>query len=74
MPFFYQGSESYSRPRSEESARASMVFALHSGIPLVCANLTRTSIQESKNIVQLVSPDFYKRVSNQTCPMTGLSW
>ncbi len=61
LPFFYQGSESYSRPRSEESARASMVFALHSGIPLVCANLTRTSIQESKNIVQLVSPDFYKK-------------
>ncbi|MHC1777143.1 MAG: hypothetical protein AB9834_17210 [Lentimicrobium sp.] len=61
LPFFYQGSESYSRPRSEESSRASMVFAFHTGIPLVCANLTRTSIQESKNIVQLVSPDYYKK-------------
>jgi hypothetical protein len=59
LPFFYQGSESYSRPRNEETAKASMVFSYHTGIPLVCANLTRTSVQESKNIVQLVSPDFY---------------
>ncbi len=61
LPFFYQGSETYSRPRNEETAKASMVFSYHTGIPLVCANLTRTSVQESKNIVQLVSPDFYNK-------------
>lgn len=61
LPFFYQGSECYSRPRNEETAKASMVFSYYTGIPLVCANLTRTSVQESKNIVQLVSPDFYRK-------------
>lgn len=61
LPFYYQGSESFSRPRNEETMRASIILAYHTGIPLVCANLTRTSIGESKNIVQIVSPDFYKK-------------
>lgn len=61
LPFYYQGSESYSRPRNDETARASMVISYHTGLPIMCANLTRTSIQESKNIVQVVSPDFYKK-------------
>ncbi len=61
LPFYYQGSESYSRPRNQETMFASICFSYQSGIPLVNANLTRTSIQESKNIVQLVSPDFYHK-------------
>ena len=61
LPFYYQGSESYSRPRNQETMLTSICFSYHSGIPLVNANLTRTSIQESKNIVQLVSPDFYRK-------------
>jgi hypothetical protein len=68
LPFFYQGSESYSRPRNEETAKVSMVFSYHTGIPLVCANLTRTSVQESKNIVQMVSPDFYKKTIEADLP------
>ncbi len=61
LPFYYQGSESFSRPRQEETVRASLCVAYQTGIPLVCANLTRTSIWESKNIVQIVSPGFYKK-------------
>ena len=61
LPFYYQGSESYSRPRNQETMFASICFSYHSGVPLVNANLTRTSIQESKNIVQIVSPDFYQK-------------
>jgi hypothetical protein len=59
LPFYYQGSESYSRPRIDETVRASIILSYQTGIPIVCANLTRTSIRESKNIVQVVSPDFY---------------
>ncbi len=59
LPFYYQGSESYSRPRNNETVLKTINFSYHTGIPLVNANLTRTSIQESKNIIQLVSPDFY---------------
>jgi hypothetical protein len=61
LPFYYQGSESFSRPRNNETVRASIIMSYHTGIPVICANLTRTSIWESKNIVQIISPSFYKK-------------
>jgi len=61
IPFYYQGSESYSRPRQDEAVKNSLVFSYHTGIPNVCANLTRTSIEESKRIVQIVSPNYYNK-------------
>jgi len=65
LPFYYQGSENFSRPKNEETMRASIIMSYHTGIPIVCANLTRTSVQESKKIIQLVSPDFYiKEIRN----------
>ncbi len=65
MPFFYQGSESFSRPRQDEAVRNTLLFSYHTGIPTVCANLTRTSVEESKRIVQIVSPNYYpKRITN----------
>ncbi len=68
LPFFYQGSESYSRPQNDETVRSSIVISYHTGLPLVCANLTRTSIQESKNIVQIVTPDYYKKTIEPDLP------
>ncbi len=65
LPFYYVGSESFSRPRNDEAVRASILFSYHTGIPNFCAALTRTSVSESKKIVQLVSPNFYeKRIKN----------
>jgi len=61
LPFYHQGSENFSRPKNEETTRASIYISFHTGIPIICANLTRTSIQESKNIIQIVSPNFYKK-------------
>ncbi|MBK7215481.1 MAG: hypothetical protein IPH88_19875 [Bacteroidales bacterium] len=61
IPFFYQGSESFSRPIQQESARAGISLSYHSGIPMVCGNLTRTAVQESRNIVQLISPAYYEK-------------
>lgn len=61
LPFYYYGSESYARPRDEEAVRTSLIFSFHTGIPNVCANLTRTPVKASKNIVQIVSPDFYTK-------------
>ncbi len=61
LPFFYQGSESFARPGQDETVRASMVVAAYTGLPLLGTNLTRTSIRESKNIVQLVTPNFYEK-------------
>ncbi len=61
LPFYYLGSESFSRPRNEDAVRASIVISYHTGIPIICSSLARTSISESKKIVQLVSPDYYEK-------------
>lgn len=61
LPFFYQGSESYSRPWNNQVLLQTITLSYHCKLPMVNADLTRTSIQESKNIVQLISPDFYPK-------------
>lgn len=61
LPFYYYGSESFARFRVEPTARASFIFSYHTGIPIINANLTRTSVAESKNIVQIVTPNFYNK-------------
>jgi len=61
IPFYYQGSESYSRPRQDKAVTNSLLLSYHTGIPNICANLTRTSIEESKKIVQLVTPNYYEK-------------
>ena len=61
LPFYYQGSECFSRPRMYKTVTSSFIMSYHTGIPIVCANLTRTSVDESKKIVQIVSPDFYNK-------------
>ncbi len=61
LPFYYQGSESFSITGSSETFRASLLLSYFTGLPNVCANLTRTSIKESKNIIEMVAPDFYKK-------------
>lgn len=61
LPFYYYGSESFSRPRNSHSIRNSLLFSYHSNIPNICANLTRTSIAESKKIIQILSPNYYPK-------------
>jgi len=61
LPFYYYGSESFTRPRDDNAVRTSLILSFHTGIPNVCTNLTRTPVEASKNIVQLVSPDFYPK-------------
>lgn len=61
LPFYYQGSESYGRPIVDEAVLSSLIFSYHTGLPGVCANLTRTSVEESKRIVQIISPNYYEK-------------
>ena len=68
LPFYYQGSESFSRPRVDAAVRNSIILSYHTGIPNFCANLTRTSVEESKRIVQLVSPNYYQKYIEQDLP------
>ncbi len=65
LPYYFQGSESFARPAKDLPLEASMIFAYHKNLPLINANLGRTSIWENKNLVQLISPNFYeKKVKN----------
>lgn len=61
LPFFYQGSEEFTIPRDEASVKASITIGYHAKLPMVGALLTRTSIAESKKIIQLISPDYYEK-------------
>ena len=61
LPFYHQGSETFSRTRNDEAVRASIILSYHTKLPMVNANLTRVSVDESKNIVQLIFPDFYDK-------------
>ncbi len=61
LPFFYQGSESYSRPGGSATTRLATLLSYHTRLPMVNANLTRTSVPESKKILQMVTPDYYPK-------------
>jgi len=61
LPFFHYGSESFSRPRQDEAVKNTLTISYHTGIPTFCANLTRISIEESKRIIQILTPNFYPK-------------
>lgn len=61
LPFYYYGSESYTRLPVNNTMQHQILISYHTGLPCVNANLTRTSISESKNIVQIVSPNYYEK-------------
>ena len=62
IPFFYNGSECFSRPTNNSIVRTSLLFSTYTKIPIVGAYLTRTSVPESKKIVQMISPSFYPKM------------
>jgi hypothetical protein len=68
MPFYYIGSESFSRPVQDKIERLSMLVSAYKKLPIIGAYLTRTSIPESKNSVQLMSPAFYPKKIEQDIP------
>jgi len=68
LPFYYYGSESYARPRQDASVRNSLIFSFHTALPNVCASLTRTPVEASKKIVQMISPAFYPKAIQPDMP------
>jgi hypothetical protein len=65
LPFFYIGSDNYSKVSTDEAAKNAFLYSYHLNLPMVNAFLTRTSICESKNIMQLLGKGFYpKHIKN----------
>ncbi len=69
LPFFYYGSGSYSRPRPDPIMQSSFFISYHTGLPLIANNATRGSVPESRNIVQLISPPYYKKMIEAEFPI-----
>ncbi len=61
LPFFYIGSENFVKPATDKIYLLSQVISYHTGLPILGAYLTRTSIWESKNIMQVMSPGYYQK-------------
>ena len=61
LPFFCIGSENFNMGANDETYRPSFMFSYHLGLPMVDSYLTRTSIPESKHVMQLLASDFYDK-------------
>lgn len=61
LPFFYIGSENFGKTATQEIYKLSFLFSYHLNLPMVNSYLTRTSIGESKKIMQLLSKGFYQK-------------
>jgi hypothetical protein len=61
LPHFHTGSINYRRKSQKHIFNLSLVTSYHSSIPVMGSRLSRVSIKESKNIVQLLSNNFYEK-------------
>ncbi len=66
LPYYYIGSENYVKyPINSGVFKLSKLISYHSNLPLMSSFLSRTSIWESKNLMQLFTPSFYnKKIKN----------
>lgn len=61
LPFFYVGSENFGKEPAQSIFKLTLLFSYHLKLPTTASFLTRTSIQESKNIMQLLASNFYSK-------------
>jgi hypothetical protein len=72
LPFFHGSSEAFSRPLFTEIFEHAVIFSYHTGIPMMNANLTRMDMTESKNVIQILSPDYYQKPIHEKLPDDAL--
>jgi hypothetical protein len=66
---FYQGSENFSKDASNHHIYGiSNLFAYHLKLPLMAARLARTSIWESRNLIQVFAPEYYQKLIADDIP------
>lgn len=61
LPYFHIGSENFSRTANPKIYALSQLFSYHSFLPNTGSYLTRTSINESKLLMQIFAEDFYQK-------------
>lgn len=62
LPFYHKGSENFAIEGTDKIYSTSMILAYHTQLPIWGSYATHTSIPESKNSMQTLSPDFYDKV------------
>ncbi len=65
LPFYHNGSENFTRPHTNKILMLSELVSFKTGIPLLSSYLARTSIKESKLLIQLISPVCYLKPIKQ---------
>jgi len=73
---FYQGSENFTKLAPDHVHASGMydiydisnIFAYHFKLPLMASYLSRTSICESRNLIQMFAPEYYKKLIAQDIP------
>ncbi|MBN1951410.1 MAG: hypothetical protein JW801_09405 [Bacteroidales bacterium] len=61
LPFFHIGSENFGKMADNETYKRSFMFSYHLGLPMMNCYMTRTSIPESKHIMQALGSNFYEK-------------
>jgi hypothetical protein len=61
LPFFYIGSENFVKTATDKIYLLTQLLSFHGNLPIMGSYLTRTSIWESKNIMQIMSPVYYRK-------------
>jgi hypothetical protein len=61
LPFYHSGSENFSKPNTNKVLIFSELISFKCSLPLVSSCLARTSIQESKLMMQLLSPECFEK-------------
>ena len=59
LPFYHTGSENFAKFGTDKMYTFSMVAAYHLSLPLTSNYTTRTSILESKNVLEILAPNYY---------------
>ena len=65
LPFYDIGSENFGVNGTDTIHKTSMILSYHTRLPIMGNYATRTSIWESKNLVQLLAPSFYEKEISQ---------
>jgi hypothetical protein len=68
LPFYYIGSENFGKEGNNKIYKLSQLFSYHLSLPVIGSYLTRTSIWESKNLMQLFSDNFYTKAIQKDLP------
>jgi hypothetical protein len=69
FPFYYTGSENFGRPPAcDKIYKLSFLYSYHLNMPMISSYLSRTSIYESKKIVQLLASNFYSKEIQMDLP------